>query len=259
MKAIDLLTHMKQAGHFVDWSGSCDGFKAGDPQAEVQGIAVSWQSSWPALREAHESGCNLFVTHEPTFYVHMDDDPSVFEYPHVKAKKDWLDATGMVIYRCHDVWDAIPEIGIVQAWARQLGFVEKPACERLFYQAYRVDCTVREMAERIKERCSSIGQTSVEILGHPEKRIYSVALGTGAITHLQTMQEMGADCAIMTDDGFAYWSAGCFALDSDYPLIVVNHATAEEPGMATLAEYLERTFPGIPVRHIPRGCLFTTV
>lgn len=259
MKAEDLFAHMKQAGHFVDWSGSCDGFKAGNPDSEVRGIAVSWQSSWPALKMAHEVGCNLFVTHEPTFYVHMDDDRSVFEYPHVRDKRQWLEDTGMVIYRCHDVWDAIPGIGIVQAWARQLGFDEPPVSERLFYQAHQVDCTVREMAERIKERCAPIGQTSVEILGDPEKHITCVAIGTGAITHLQTMQEMGADCAILTDDGMAYWSAGCWALDSDYPLIVVNHATAEEPGMVTLAEYLANAFPDVPVTHIPRGCLFTTV
>lgn len=53
MQAIELVAHMRQMGTWVDWDQTVDTFKAGDPQTEVRGIAVSWMSSlWarmPAL------------------------------------------------------------------------------------------------------------------------------------------------------------------------------------------------------------------
>ena len=43
------------------------------------------------------------------------------------------------------------------------------------------------------------------------------------------------------------------------PLLVVNHATAEEWGLRSLAAYLQAQFPGVPVRHFPQGCLYRVV
>jgi len=59
-------------GTWVDWEAgaTCDGFKYGGPDTQIRGIAVAWQSSLPALRQAHELGCNLFITHEPTLRAH---------------------------------------------------------------------------------------------------------------------------------------------------------------------------------------------
>ena len=80
------------------------------------------------LKAAHAQGCNLFVTHEPTYYVHRDDDPGPYADAHTAAKRAWLAETGMVVYRCHDVWDVMPEHGIRDSWARGLGLVGPTAC-----------------------------------------------------------------------------------------------------------------------------------
>jgi hypothetical protein len=40
---------------------------------------------------------------------------------------------------------------------------------------------------------------------------------------------------------------------------VVNHASAEEWGMRSLAAYLRTHFPGVPVQHLPQGCLYRTI
>jgi len=60
---------------WVDWSKSVDTFKAGSPATEVKGIGVAWMSYTHALKKALELGCNLFVTHEPTYFNHRDNDP----------------------------------------------------------------------------------------------------------------------------------------------------------------------------------------
>ena len=35
------------------------------------------------------------------------------------------------------------------------------------------------------------------------------------------------------------------------PLLIVNHATAELPGMMAMVGYIERHFPGVPVKYLP--------
>lgn len=256
MKAIDLHDHMRRVGEWVDWEHTCDGFKAGSPETEVCGIAVAWQSTFPALREAHEAGCNLFITHEPTYYTHMDDDPDVFRHEHARQKKQFLEDTGMVVYRCHDVWDVMPEIGIVDSWARGLGFEGEPAAAQRFYVAYPVEGTLGSVARHIRDKVAPIGQERVMVIGDQNQPVSRIALGTGAITQLDVMVGLGADVVVGTDDGMSVWSAGEWALDKGLPLILVNHATAEEWGIANLASYVGESFPDVPVRHISQGCMY---
>ncbi len=233
--------------------------QGGDPHAEVMGIAVAWQSTLPMLRRASEKGCNLFVTHEPTFYVHMDDSEDVFQQDYAAAKSRFIEQSGLTIYRCHDVWDVFPEIGILDSWASGLGFDGPPEAAVRFHAAYPFSGTVRDLAIHVRERVASIGQPIIQIIGDPDQPVSRVAFGTGAITDFSTMLSLGADACIMTDDGMAFWSAGCQAVDSGIPLIIVNHATAEEWGVHNLAGYIERCFPDVPVHHLPMGCLYHVV
>lgn len=259
MKAIDLDRHMRAVGEWVDWEHTCDGFKSGSPETEVRRIAVAWQSTFPALREAHESGCNLFITHEPTFYTHMDDDADVFRYDHARRKKEFLEETGMAIYRCHDVWDAMPGIGIVDSWARGLGFEGEPVARDRFHVAHSVEGTVRDVAERLREKVKAIGQERVLVIGDLDQPVSRIALGTGAITQLYVMADLGADIVVGTDDGMNLWSAGEWCLDRGLPLIIVNHCTAEEWGMMNLAHYVAGSFPQVLVKHIPQGCTYRLI
>ena len=74
--ARDVETYLRSLGPWVDEAKTCDNFKAGDPDREVKAMAVSWMSTMRALQEAQARGCDLFITHEPTFYSHYDNDPS---------------------------------------------------------------------------------------------------------------------------------------------------------------------------------------
>jgi hypothetical protein len=93
-------------------------------------------------------------------------------------------------------------------------------------------------------------------VGNPNRRVSKIALGTGAITNYRTMVQMEADVLVLTDDGTRLWESGQWAEDSDIPIIVVNHATAEEPGMRTLAAFIQKQYPKMKVKAIERGCLY---
>ena len=259
MKAIEIKDHMQSVGTWVDWDRTCDRFIIGDPDTQVTGIAVAWQARFTTLRRAVEMGANLFVTHEPVFYRHMDDDDGVFNDQHAREKKQFIEDNGMVIFRCHDVWDQMPEVGIVDSWAAHLGLSEKLNSDR-FHSVYPSPTpTLRGLAEYVVGQTRDIGQESVEMVGNAEAPVNRVAIGCGAITHYETMIGLGADAIIGTDDGMSYWGDGSWALDGGIPMVIVNHSTAEEPGMRNLAGYLRQRFPQVRTEFIPQGCMFTTV
>ncbi|RJS89431.1 hypothetical protein CW705_07600 [Candidatus Bathyarchaeota archaeon] len=279
LKAIDIHEHMRKVGVWVDWENTVDRFLAGNPSSEVNGIAVSWMPTLPNLERALNAGCNLFVTHEPLYAVKIDDEGNVvggtpFIDPHLQGLKEkrfgkddawvkkqrWLEETGMTVYRCHDFWDDFPEEGIHGAWADWLGFNGKPIKTKRFYEIHKFDeMTFGDLAERILERVRLLGQEVIHVIGDLKKRVSSIAIGTGAITDYREMHEMGADVLLLTDDGTRLWESGQWAVESDTPLIIVNHSTSEEPGIITLARYIERIFREVPVMHIPTGCIYKTI
>src|SRR6202163_3325186 len=72
LTARQVIEHIKaQIG--VPWkSDTVDTFKAGDPDAAVTGIAVTMMATLDVLQRAAASGDKLIITHEPTFYDHLD-------------------------------------------------------------------------------------------------------------------------------------------------------------------------------------------
>jgi putative NIF3 family GTP cyclohydrolase 1 type 2 len=264
----DVDRHMRALGTWVRWDQTVDTFKAGDPDVPVRGIAVAWQSQWPTLKAAHAAGCNLFITHEPTFYVHRDDDPGPYQDARLDAKRAWLEQTGMVVYRCHDVWDVVPQHGVRDSWARGLGLEGPPLAEddRRYYGLYRVPTQpLRALAGALAGRVRDVGQAHVQLVGDGARSITHLAIGTGAacrvpaMAALRTPDGAAPDALLVTDDGMRFWADGSWAIDRDLPLLVVNHATAEEWGMRSLAAYLRAHFPGVPVEHFPQGCLYHTI
>ena len=256
IKAQDVHNHMRTVAEWVDWQRTCDGFKYGDPEAPVRGIAVAWQSLQSALEEAHQKGCNLFVTHEPTFYSHMDDDGALLATEPARRKSAFLDRTGMVVYRCHDAWDIFPELGIVDAWSQFLG-LGQPLTKAKYYNLHQVPRTTAwELTNRIARRVSGLGQQAVQLVGNKWQTVNRLAVGTGAITQVRRMVELGADVVLASDDGTTLWRDAAWMQDLQVPLLLVNHMTSEISGLLRLADYLEERFPGVPVHFVGPTCTY---
>lgn len=245
-------------GGWMDLEQTVDTYKSGGPEVEITGIAVSWMSTRAALARAVELGCNVFVTHEPTYYNHYDDpDSSIFELPGARSKRAFVEESGLTILRCHDLWDQVPEVGIPDAWGQALGLGPAIAGEG-YYRVYDVaGRTAGDVARQVAVKSAAFGQQGVQFIGDPDQPVSRVAIGTGAITPLFTyVAEFDVDLAICTDDGFTYWQHGAYAMDAGLPVIIVNHATSEEPGMMRLANTIQNQFPFVPVHFIPRGCVY---
>jgi len=59
-----LLTHSPG----VDPKNTVDTVKIGDPTRPVRKAGVCWYPSIETIKAAHEAGCDLLITHEPTFW-----------------------------------------------------------------------------------------------------------------------------------------------------------------------------------------------
>jgi putative NIF3 family GTP cyclohydrolase 1 type 2 len=261
MKATEIEIHLRSlrgSGPYPD--PDVDTFKSGGPETEVTGIAVGWMSYTWALEKALSLGCSLFVTHEPTYFDHEDADPDVFRLPGARAKREFIESSGLAILRCHDLWDLIPEIGIPDAWGRFLG-LGAPVRTAPYLRAYGLEPQpAAHFAAGLAQRLAPLGQPGVQLLGPSEKRIASVALGTGAITPVVEMvADLAVDAVIATDDGIDYWRDGAMAIDLGIPIFVVNHPVSELAGVEALAEHLKAAFPQIPVHHIPQRCMYVTI
>jgi putative NIF3 family GTP cyclohydrolase 1 type 2 len=269
MRAADILQHFASSADWVDPETTVDRIITGDPDTEVSRVLVTWIASFDAVRQAVDRGCQMLITHEPTFWVHAGELATVDRWDATspkrriaERKRQYVCEHSLVILRIHDAWDGWPEIGIPRAWARHLKLGDGPAAqtERGLQQRYDIDpVSLDELAHRVAARTALLGEPAVQVVGEPAKIVSCVGIGTGCYCSVATFQELGCDVSIVCDDGAWYWQDLQFAADSDHAIIRVNHGTSEEPGMVALADYINRSLPGIAAEHLPHGACFRLV
>ena len=261
MKAIDIRNHFIRLADWVDPNHTADRIILGDPDTEIHSVLVTWISSFYAVRVAVERGFDMLMTHEATFWDN-DERHNMERLEIGLIKKRFIEKSGLVILRNHDVWDRMPEIGITWSWARFLGLGTTPTVTggRSTHQRYDVEpITLEELAQRIAERTATVGEPFVQVVGDGCRKVSRVGIGTGCGCNIFTFQKMGCDVSITCDDGSSYWQNIQCAADNDHPIICLNHGTSEEPGMLTLAEYLNNNLSGVKAEHLPHGCSFRLV
>lgn len=260
MQVRAVLEHFLSQADWVDRTNTVDRVIWGDAGRDVTRCAVVWISSLAAIRAAVALGAELLITHEPTFWNHRDEAPEA--NPHAAEKIRLLDETGMVVLRNHDCWDRWPEVGIPWAWARFLGLGQTPSAVGAAGYQHRYDieaCSVNELAHRIARKTQVLGESMVQVIGDPHQVVQHIGSGTGCACGIETYLEMGCDCSIVCDDGSCYWAGIQQAQDIGHPVIRVNHGTSEEPGMISLAAYINEHLDGLEAEHIPHGSTFRLV
>jgi putative NIF3 family GTP cyclohydrolase 1 type 2 len=261
LKGSDIASHLESLGPWIDPETTTDTFKAGDPSKPVRTIAVAWKADRDALKEAFNRGADLFISHESIGVNAQNgskEPDSVFALPTEKPKFDWLDETGLVVYRCHDVWDRYPALGVRDAWLAGLELGGKIYADKYpIYVSEINSITVRELARHILGKIKPLGQNGIIVSGDLGKKVRRVGTATGMSHNPVGMKELGADVGFMTDDGYKHVRMGVHARELDFPVIIVNHGVTEEWAIRNLAGYLQKQFPQLDIFHIPQFCPFT--
>ena len=271
LRARDVNSHLRSLCE-VD-EPSVDRIIVGDPDTIVRKIGTAWMPYWETCREAVSQGVNVLVVHEPTFYTHLDldakntdflyaPDPGRRSYLDMREKKkSWIEDNGLVIIRCHDVWDKIPGTGIPYALGNALGFMEEDLLRSdTYYNVYRTpDTPAIEVAKMIASKMKPVGQPGVAFYGDEDYKVRSVGVGTGCICNPLNFMHLEPDLFVSIDDSISTWVQTAYAEDSGRPLVVINHGTSEEFGIRLLHEHLKKTFPEHYPVHFSQGCTYRWV
>src|ERR1700761_5070138 len=74
----------------VPWAEkTVDTFKAGNPDTPVKGICTTVMATMDVLKKSAAAGKNLIITHEPTFWNHLDATKGFESDPVYIAKQNF--------------------------------------------------------------------------------------------------------------------------------------------------------------------------
>ncbi len=231
-----------------------DTCKHGNPLREVRKVGVCLTATAEVLRQARTWGTDLLITHECTYYDHLDHPRPD---PITARKQELLESCAFTLWRFHDFQhrgngsDGIHE-----------GFIKKLGWDCTFDGGSRVELkmpsTPRALAKNISEM---LGIEHPRIAGNPDLPVKKVALYLGACGSMfDAFCSDDAELAIAGE--LCEWrevepirDAGQFGIPK--ALLLLGHAASEAPGMEMLAEKLRVCHPELEVRYFDCGALVT--
>ena len=167
LTAADIILRLQQHYSVAPPPNTVDTIKAGDPSTPVKGIAVTFLDTMDVLREADKRGLNLVITHEPTFYNHLDETAFFVEDPVYLEKLAFIQQHHMVVFRFHDQMHAIsPDpvaIGLVEAIGWQ-SYMDAGNPFRLTIPQYHASSVLARTGEQIERpHGPSVGNPALPI------------------------------------------------------------------------------------------------
>ncbi len=238
----------------VPWkTETVDTFKAGNPETRVTGIAVTMMATLDVLQRAAARGENLVITHEPTYYNHLDRPEGMDENDAVwKEKRDFIEKNGLIVWRFHDHWHLRKPDGILAGMVKSLGWEKYQSAENphLF--------TVPEIAmEKLAADVAKRLDTPVlRVVGNPAMKVTKLALSPGAAgfereTHALEMENVEVLLVGETRE----WETVEYVADAvtegkKKALIVIGHVPSEQAGMEECARWLKTFVKDVPIEFV---------
>ncbi len=251
MKIQEIIDCLESQGEWVNRQYTRDHVLVGNGDMEIEKVIVCWVATNEVIRQAIQEQCHFIITHENPFYMSGTSIPTEILYSQ-REKMELLNKHQITIYRCHDLWDLYPQIGVRDQWAQLLDLPFKNASS--MYSYIRVsqpfDMSVQELAQHIIRNIEMYDEFGVEVIGNLQRTVHCLGIGTGACTDIIEMYHAGADVCLVSDDGINNWVHTQWAMDHQIPLIVVNHLTSEAAGIRRLSQYLSCQFPNIEFQFI---------
>jgi putative NIF3 family GTP cyclohydrolase 1 type 2 len=260
--ARELVTQIqKQVG--VEWKkDTVDAFKAGNPDTSVTGVAVTMMATMDVLQRASAKGLNFVITHEPTFYAHLDTPEGIPESDAVWAeKRAFIEKHGMVVWRFHDHWHMRKPDGIEAGNVHALGW-EKFQCADNQYLFVIPETTVKDLAKQVSQK---LGSSVVRVVGDPDLKVTMVGFSPGAAGSPREIQALEQDdVQVLMVGETREWETVEYAADAmsegrKKALIVIGHIPSEQPGMDECARWLKGFVKDVPVEFVPAKQPFWTV
>jgi putative NIF3 family GTP cyclohydrolase 1 type 2 len=242
----------------VPWNkDTVDTFKAGDADTPVTGIAVTMMATLDVLQRAAAANQNLIITHEPTFYSHLDqpdDLPQKEADPVLAAKRAFIEKHRLVIWRFHDHWHARNPDGIEAGMIHALGWekYQNPANPYFFALP---PSTLSQLSHELRRKLRIEGP--LRIVGDPAMKLSKVALVPGASGFAaETLALEDKDVDVLITGEPREWETVEYVADArteglNKALIILAHIPSEQAGMEECARWLRTFVKEVPVQFVP--------
>ena len=246
-----------QAHVGVPWqSDTVDTFKAGNPDTPVTGIAVTMMATLDVLKRAAVSGNNLIITHEPTFFNHLDKPDELDQGendPVLAEKREFIEKHGLIIWRFHDHWHARKPDGIQAGMVHALGWekFQDPANQHLFTVPRT---TVEALAADLKAR---LGIRVMRVVGESHMEVTRVAMSPGAAGFARETSALEMpDVEVLVVGETREWETVEYVADAvtegkHKALIILGHIPSEQAGMEECTRWLKTFVTEVPVSFVP--------
>ncbi|MGG1550596.1 Nif3-like dinuclear metal center hexameric protein [Paenibacillus ferrarius] len=232
-----------------------DTLKTGQPHTDVKRVAVVFMATYDVIQQAVAAGAELIITHEPTFYNHLDETEWLQGNPVYEQKKKLIEEAGVAIFRLHDYIHKYKPDGILIGMLQKLGWEACSSPEQMNLLTPPADSpqTVRTIAHHLKDK---LGIDRLLVVGDPEQPVDRFGLlpgASGGRAHINYFKKHDVDLLIVGETN--EWETNEFVRDAAEmglrkALIVTGHQKSEEAGMLTVVTHLREAFPELDVMFI---------
>ena len=240
------------------FSNTVDTVKAGDPSQEITGVVVTFLATCEVIEKAAQLGANFIITHEPTFYNHLDTTDWLNQHPSYIAKRQLIEKSGVVIWRFHDYLHSLPPdrtfMGLLEALGWETQVPSEPP-----YRCIIKTMTLLELGDWVKNR---LGLPVVRVVGDLGAACERVCLLPGFPPAEMQIGILGhPEVDVLITGEIHEWEVSEYVRDATYQgypkgLIVTGHAASEEPGMQRIIPWLEKQLPDVTIRFVSTGSPF---
>ncbi len=252
MKAIEIMNELFSLAEEREYSPYCDICKAGNPEKEVEKVAVTMFPTVKVIKEASEWGADLLIVHEPLYFngreeVSKDNKVAV-------AKKELVEKSGLTIFRFHDhPHYTVPDI-IAEGEFKYMGLKGRYESTEIFDLARfypEKPITALELAKHIEK---TLGIKHLRICGArdiPATVISSVFGSGGEIAFNELKREESQIVLVGETCEWAYgeYTRDAASLGFNKTLIIMGHVGSERDGMKLTCDILRDKHPELSVKY----------
>lgn len=253
----------------VGWKpDTVDSFKAGDPSTAVTRIVTTSLASLDVLNRAVNSGANLIVTCEPTFYSKADTPTPPVRRPFgqpataplrppapdpvFSAKDAFLKKHNLVIFRLSDHWRLRNPDPFAQGFADALGWSKLAGDPKhISIPETSLEALVMHTKNALKSR------GGLRVVGDPQLRVRKLALLPGSTPIEASIAALPGVDAIIAGE-VREWESVEYVRDTNdlggkKALILTGRIVSEDPGMHLCAQWLKTIVPEVASTWISAG------
>jgi putative NIF3 family GTP cyclohydrolase 1 type 2 len=262
MKVREVIEVVLDQNGGMKFDKTCDQLIEGSSDYQVTGVVTTFMATVDVIRRAIDEGCNLIITHEPTYFTGVDRPDWLKDDEVYHRKKALIDDNKISIWRYHDHMHGgntdLIYTGLLETlgWQKYLNKnIPQPHCYTI------PSTTVSTLVEFFKK---TLGMQVIQIVGDPDMTCSRVGILVGGGSLGLGQEEMPAKlmndekldvivCGEITEWTLTAYVRDAAALGFNKALVIVGHERSEEPGMKELPKLLQPRLKGVPVHFIDAG------